>query len=102
MSPAQLSHVWGSRVLGWTWWYRLRGDDVPDGPTVRRTVGHSRVLPPEQRNPRGATAVLVRLLHKAAARMREIDYRAGSITKTSAAICAACRFIRSRNISRDC
>jgi DNA polymerase-4 len=82
MSPAQLSHVWGSRVHGWTWWYRLRGDDVPDKPTVRRSVGHSRVLPPEQRTPFGAAAVLVRLLHKAAARMREIKYRAGSIAVT--------------------
>jgi DNA polymerase-4 len=79
MSPAQLSHVWGSRVHGWTWWYRLRGHDVPNKPTVRRSVGHSHVLPPEQRNPVGATAVLIRLLHKAAARMRKIEYRAGSI-----------------------
>jgi DNA polymerase IV len=79
MTPAQLSHVWKSRVHGWTWWYRLRGDDVPDKPTVRRTVSHSHVLPPEQRTATGATAVLVRLLHKVAARMRKIEYRAGTI-----------------------
>jgi DNA polymerase-4 len=58
----------------------LRGDDVPEKPTRRRTVGHSRVLPPEQRNPDAAWSVLTRLIHKAAARLRHIGYWCGSVT----------------------
>ena len=79
LSPAQLSHVWGSRVHGWRWWYLLRGEDVPEKPTKRRTVGHSHVLPPDLRNDEGAYGVLVRLIHKAAARLRRLNYWAGTV-----------------------
>lgn len=79
LTPAQLCQVWGSRVHGWRWWYLLRGEDVPDKPTHRRTVGHSHVLPPELRTDAGARGVLVRLVHKAAARLRDIGYWAGTL-----------------------
>jgi DNA polymerase IV len=79
LSPAQMCHVWGSRVHGWRWWYLLRGEDVPDKPTKRRTVGHSHILPPEYRNEVKAKGVMMRLVHKAAARMRRINYWAGGI-----------------------
>ncbi len=76
----EMCAVWGSRVVGSAWWYKLRGEDLPEPPTRTRSVGHSRVLPPEQRHPDAAWAVLMRLVHKAAARLRHIHYWAGSMT----------------------
>lgn len=78
LSAKQLGKVWGSKFLGEVWYYRLRGVDVPDSPTRTRSLGHSRVLEPAYRNPRDARAMLIRLLHKAAARLRHIGYFAGS------------------------
>jgi DNA polymerase-4 len=75
----QMSRVWGSRLVGGMWYQRLRGEDVPDTPTRTRSVGHSRVLDPNSRNERDARAILVRLIHKAAARLRHIEYCAGSV-----------------------
>jgi DNA polymerase-4 len=79
LPPATLSRIWGSTVLGWRWWYLLRGFDVPDKPTRTRTVGHGHVLPPELRNEEGARSVLVRLVHKAAARLRKGGHWAGRV-----------------------
>jgi len=74
LSMARLSHVWGSRVHGERWYYLLRGHDVPDAPTRRRTVGHSHVMAPHLRTEEGARGVMVRLIHKAAARLRGLDH----------------------------
>lgn len=79
LSLKQMSDVWGSRVLGERWYHLLRGDDVPEKRTVRRTLGHEHVLPPELRTIDGAYAVLVRLTHKAAARLRSVSYFAGAL-----------------------
>jgi DNA polymerase-4 len=76
----QLSDIWGSRLLGAGWWHKLRGEDVPERPTRTRSMGHSRVLPPEQRHPDEAWSVLMRLIHKVAARLRHDRYWAGSLT----------------------
>ena len=76
LSKQQMIDAWQS-VIGEQWWYRLRGEDYPERPTRRRTVGHSHVLPPKLRNNEGARAVMVRLLHKAAMRLRKLDYWAG-------------------------
>lgn len=56
-------------VVGERWWYELRGYEITSPPTTRRSLGHSHVLPPELRNQQGAKAVLIRLLHKAVARL---------------------------------
>jgi DNA polymerase-4 len=80
LDARQLSEIWGSKLLGSGWWHRLRGEDLPEPPTRTRSVGHSRVLPPEQRNPPDAWAVLMRLLHKAAGRLRHGGHWAGSVT----------------------
>jgi len=77
---ATLGLVWGSRMLGEKWHRLVRGDDVAEKATHRHTVGHSHVLPPELRTEQGAFGVLVKLAHKAAARMRKIGYWAGSVT----------------------
>jgi DNA polymerase-4 len=89
LSEPQLAHIWGSKVLGQQWWHRLRGDDWPEAPSRRRSVGHSHVLPPAWRHDAAARAVLMRLLHKAAMRLRQIDYWAGSLTLSIAFLDAA-------------
>lgn len=77
-SRDQLRRIWKG-VVGERWWYALRGYDLPETPTRRRTLGHSHVLPPEFRTPEGAKAVLIRLVHKAAARLRKLGYWAGGM-----------------------
>ncbi len=79
-SRADLAKVWGSKVLATLWHAQLRGEDIPYRPTVRRTVGHSHVLPPQLRNELDAYRVAVRMLHKAACRMRRLKYHAGRLT----------------------
>ncbi len=75
----QLRRIWKG-VVGERWWYALRGYELPESPTRRRTLGHSHVLPPEFRTPEGAKAVLVRLVHKAAARLRKLGDWAGGLS----------------------
>jgi DNA polymerase-4 len=80
-APAKtLALVWGSKLMGERWFRLLRGDEVPDTPTRRQTVSHSHVLPPDLRTHEGAYGVLMRLLHKAAARLRKIGYWCGAIS----------------------
>ncbi len=78
MSEKDLERLWGG-VVGRRFWYSLHGHDLPGLPTRRRTVGHSHVLSPELRNEAAAHAVLVRLLGKAASRMRRLGYAAGRL-----------------------
>ena len=79
LTVKQMSLVWGSRVHGERWYYQLRGDEVHEKPTVRRTLGQSNVLPPEHRTDDGSRAVLVRLVHKACGRLRDIDHWASHL-----------------------
>ncbi len=65
----QMRAIWGG-VGGEFWWHQLRGHVVASAPRVRRSVGHSHVLPPELRTRAGAAAVIGRLLEKAAERLR--------------------------------
>ncbi|MEO2047189.1 MAG: hypothetical protein ABGX16_11520 [Pirellulales bacterium] len=76
LSRNQMREAWQS-VLGQQWWYWLQGDDIPLTSTLRRTVGHSHVLPPALRTDAGAQGVLVRLIHKAAMRLRKLEHWAG-------------------------
>jgi DNA polymerase IV len=77
---AVLTEVWGSKIHGERWHRLLHGDDVPDPPSRRQTVSHSHVLPPDLRTDSGAGAVLMRLAHKAAARLRKIGYWCGAVS----------------------
>ena len=79
LTVRELAVIWGSKVHADRWYHLLRGEDVPDVPTRRRTVGHSHVLPPALRTPDAARGVMIRLIHKACARLRSIDYWAGSM-----------------------
>ncbi len=78
-SAAQLREAWGS-VLGVYWWHWIRGERVESPDTRRRTVGHQHVLAPKFRQPERARAVAVRLLAKAAQRMRSLGYAATRIS----------------------
>lgn len=80
LTVKQLSAVWGSKVHGERWYHVLRGEEVWEKPTTRRTVGHSHVMAPEFRTDAGAYGVMSRLIHKAAARLRTIDYWAGALS----------------------
>ncbi|MGV3614348.1 MAG: Y-family DNA polymerase [Fimbriimonas sp.] len=71
-SRGELLHAFGS-VVGEKWWYLLRGFDLGPEVHARKTMGHSHVLPPELRNDKGSKEVLLRLLAKAAARLRATD-----------------------------
>ncbi|MDP3608560.1 MAG: DNA polymerase [Methylophilus sp.] len=65
----QLRSAWGS-IEGERYYDKLRGIEPFYVKNARSSLGHSHVLPPEQRNLVGAKAVLHRLLQKAAMRMR--------------------------------
>ena len=80
LSQSEMSRIWGSELIGTSWWKRLRGEDVSEPKTHRSSVGHSHVLPPARRNDAAARAVVIRLLHKAAARLRRAGYWNGSVT----------------------
>lgn len=73
MSAREMENAWGS-VVGRHWWHWLRGDDLPSAPTARRTVGHQHVLPPSHRTREQAYTVAVRLLAKAATRLRRLEH----------------------------
>lgn len=81
-SRSDLRRVWGS-VVGERWWYMLRGSTVADYGTkpseVRKSVGHSHVLPPEFRHWAGAQAILARLCTKALTRLRQYEQAASRI-----------------------
>ena len=85
LPQADLATLWGSAVLGELWWRRLQGLDLPAPPPHRRTLGHSHVLPPAWRTHRGAYAVLVRLIHKAGARLRKLGFWTQLLT-----VCVKC------------
>jgi DNA polymerase-4 len=75
LSKAQCSGIWHS-VVGKRWWHLLRGDDLQELPTKRRTVSHSHVLHPQMRTDAGMRSVLIKLIHKAGARLRRLKYYA--------------------------
>jgi DNA polymerase IV len=76
LTESRMKKLWGG-VVGQRWWHWLRGHDLGEPPTHRSTVGNSHVLPPDLRTQEGARGVLLRLIHKAAARLRRINYWAG-------------------------
>lgn len=77
-SREELRRAWGS-VEGELMWSRLRGDEVHTAPTEQRSIGHSHVLPPQERNDRDAHAVIHRMLQKAAMRLRKMSLVCGAM-----------------------
>ena len=81
LSSERLRKIWGG-IAGEWWWYALRGHDLPEQESNRRTIGHSHVLSPTYRTQQGARSVMVKLIHKSAARLRKLGYFAGEISIT--------------------
>ncbi len=73
-----LRDVWGG-IEGERFWMSLRGEQVERGPTTKTTVGHSHVLEPALRSIEGSSAVLHRLLQKAAMRLRQYELATANI-----------------------
>ncbi len=66
----QMSHLWGG-MGGEKLWHWLRGEDFEDAELEHaKSIGNSHVLAPELRTPEGAYAVVSKLLHKTAMRLR--------------------------------
>ncbi len=82
LSVKTMSMIWGSKIHGERWFHLLRGDEVHEKPTTRQTVGHSHVLPPELRTHPGVYGVMVKLIHKAAARLRALNHWCGQMAVT--------------------
>ena len=79
-TPGRLRAVWGN-VAGSRFWYALHGYTVEPPPTQRSSIGHGRVLPPEQRSAGEAARGLARqLVVKAARRLRRGELLARRLT----------------------
>lgn len=74
----KMREAFGS-VIGARWYHLLRGADLPDIETKRRSVSHEHVLPPQFRTRDGSYSVLQRLTEKASARLRREGYAARAI-----------------------
>lgn len=79
LDASRMRKVWGS-VEGEKMWHQLRGVDLPDRETQRRSLGHSRVLAPELRSPEKARIVGRRLTTKAASRLRRMGLVASKMS----------------------
>jgi len=73
LSEERVFGIWGS-VAGKRFLQVLRGEDIIESASARKSVGHSHVLPPEWRTDEGVRAVFVKLIHKAAFRLRRLGY----------------------------
>ncbi|MGH7850354.1 MAG: DNA polymerase Y family protein, partial [Thermodesulfobacteriota bacterium] len=73
LSEERVFGIWGS-VVGKGFLQVLRGEDIIESASTRKSVGHSHVLPPEWRTDEGVRAVFVKLIHKAAFRLRSLGY----------------------------
>jgi DNA polymerase-4 len=71
--------AWGG-VAGSDMYDKLRGQWYGPRATTARSLGHSHVLPPDMRHPKGALAVLNRLVQKAAMRLRQQGFYASSMS----------------------
>lgn len=69
LAPKHARMIWGG-VGGERFWYKLRGYDVPERPTQKSVIGHSRILDPTHRNPDKAFVITSQLTLKAATRLR--------------------------------
>lgn len=77
-SRYELTRAFGS-IVGERWWYLLRGVDLRPEKHSRGSFSHSHVLPPELRTDEGCRTVLIRLIYKAAMRLRQDGLWAGGI-----------------------
>jgi len=81
LDPREARTVWGN-VWGERLHWLLKGVDLPERETQRRTIGHSHVLGPDKRHPDRARLVARRLCLKAATRLRRMECRTGFVVLT--------------------
>lgn len=73
MSAKNMRRTWNN-VAGENFWYMLHGYQVEEKGVKKKTIGHSHVLGPDFRPVLKAKQVAVRLLLKAASRLRRMEY----------------------------
>lgn len=73
LAPRHARQIWNG-VQGERFLRRLLGEDIPEIATKRGMIGHSQVLAPAARSSQNARLVARRLLTKAAARLRRMEY----------------------------
>ncbi len=79
-APKELLHqAWGG-VMGDRFWHLIRGEEIPDIVSAKKSIGHSHVLPPDFRDPNKAWPILCKLLHKACERLRSHGMLTGALT----------------------
>jgi len=79
ISPKHMRKIWGN-VQGEKFWYMLRGIEIADIKTTRKTIGHSHILEPKWRPQKLAEQVMHRLLLKAASRLRRMKYYSSKLS----------------------
>ncbi len=79
LNREQLRAAWGS-IEGERYYDKMRGIEPYYVKNARSSLGHSHVLPPEQRTIEGAKAVLHRLLQKTCMRMRNYELLTSNIS----------------------
>lgn len=79
LSRREMARIWGG-IEGERFWMQLHGMELPELESRRRTIGHSHVLPPENRSPDKALSVVHKLTQKAAIRLRKHGCLAGSLS----------------------
>jgi DNA polymerase-4 len=77
-----MNSVWGDRMYHWLRGASTGDDGAPVPGDVQKSLGHSHVLAPEHRSPKGSWAVAHKLLHKAAMRLRMEHFYTGSLAVT--------------------
>ncbi len=81
MTSENMRTIWGS-IEGERFWYSLHGYAIEPIPTSRCMFGHSRILTPENRNPRNARNCARLLTVKAARRLRRAERTASAFALT--------------------
>jgi DNA polymerase-4 len=79
LSTGDMRDIWGG-VPGERFWCWLRGNDTPDPPHHRYSIGHSHVLEPEARQAEGVYQVAKKMTSKAAVRLRKETFWATGLT----------------------
>ncbi len=79
LSSDRMKDIWGG-IWGERMWHLLRGADLPEIETQRRSIGHSHVMAPDLRVPSKAFFVARRLTLKAASRLRRMEYYACNLS----------------------
>lgn len=79
LDESEMAGLWESVVGRW-WFHMLRGDELPEPATHRRSISQSHVLAPDLRKDDAARGVLIKLLSRAAARTRKLEYWAKRAT----------------------